>query len=316
MEWDPKLAVVAIGGNATFPPYIKGTAEEQFEIVGRTCVHLARMIQMGFRLVLTHGNGPVIGNILIRMEMARHRISPMPMDICVADSQGGIGYIIQNCLMNRLRQLEISHPVVSLITQVEVRADDPAFQNPSKPIGPFYTQEEAERIARQTRWEFREDAGRGYRRMVPSPQPVAILEIEAIRELVGTGAIPIAAGGGGIPVVRHSDGGFRGVAAVIDKDLASALLAVGLRAGIFLILTGVDRVALDFGKPSQRFLSSLTAGEARAHLEAGQFPEGSMRPKIEAALRYLDGEGKTVIITSLERSVDALDGGAGTRVLP
>jgi carbamate kinase len=316
MGFDPKLAVVAIGGNATFPPTIRGTAEEQFEIVNHSCEHLVQMLESGYRLVLTHGNGPVVGNILIRMAMASSVIAPMPMDICVADSQGGIGYIIQQCLLNRLQERGIQTPVVSLVTQVEVRVDDPAFQHPSKPIGPFYSQEEAERLGRETGWEMQEDAGRGYRRVVPSPHPVTILELEAVRRLVEAGVIPIAAGGGGIPVIHGPDGRYHGMDAVIDKDLASALLALGLRAGIFLILTGVDSVALDFGKPTQRSVASLSVKEARALLAAGQFPEGSMGPKIRAALEYVEGGGDTVIITSLEHALDALQGETGTRFFP
>jgi len=316
MGFDPRLAVVAIGGNATFPPTIRGTAEEQFAIVNDSCEHLARMVEGGYRLVLTHGNGPVIGNILIRMAMASSVIAPMPMDICVADSQGGIGYIIQQCLLNRLRERDIFTPVVSLVTQVEVRAEDPAFQRPSKPIGRFYTQEQAQRIQAETGWGMLEDSGRGYRRVVPSPQPVTILELDAVRRLVEAGVIPITVGGGGIPVVRMPDGRYRGRDAVIDKDLASAVLALGLGAGIFLILTGVEAVALDFGKPTQRSVATLTVGEAKDHLDAGQFPEGSMGPKVRAAIQYIEGGGQTVLITSLERALDALQGKTGTRIEP
>ncbi len=313
---DPKLAVVAIGGNATFPPGIRGTAEEQFEIVDRSSEHLVRLVEDGYRLVLTHGNGPVIGNILIRMAMASSVIPPMPMDISVADSQGGIGYIIQQSLMNRLKSRGIDASVVSVVTQVEVDAADPAFEHPSKPVGPFYTREEAERIARETGWEFRDDAGRGYRRVVPSPEPRRVLELPAVRSLVQAGVVPIAAGGGGIPVVRRPDGRYAGVGAVIDKDLASGVLAIGLGAGAFLILTGVERVALDFGKPTQRFTDRLTVREAKAHLEAGQFPEGSMGPKIRAAIKYVESGGGKVIITSLEHAYDALRGKAGTEIVP
>ncbi len=316
MGFDPKLAVVAIGGNATFPPTIRGTAEEQFEIVSRSCEHLVRMVEEGYRLVLTHGNGPVVGNILIRMAMASSVIAPMPMDICVADSQGGIGYIIQQCLLNRLQERDVETTVVSLVTQVEVRVDDPAFQHPSKPIGPFYTREEAERLGLETGWEMQEDSGRGYRRVVPSPQPVTILELKAVRRLTEGGIIPVTVGGGGIPVIRGPDGRYHGMDAVIDKDLASAVLALGLRAGIFLILTGVERVALDFGKPTQRSVERLTVQDARAHLGTGQFPEGSMGPKIRAAIQYIEGGGDRVLITSLERALDALQGKTGTRILP
>lgn len=316
MKFDPRLLVIAIGGNAIFPPHSRGTAEEQFQIVSRTCEHLVRIVKNRYHLVLTHGNGPVIGNILIRMDMASSVIAPMPMDICVADTQGGIGYIIQQSLMNRLGEHGITIPVISVITQVEVSGEDPAFQHPSKPVGPFYTREAADRISQETGWQFMEDTGRGYRHVVPSPEPVAILELEAVRCLMEAGVIPIAAGGGGIPVLRQADGHERGVAAVIDKDLTSAVLAIGLRAGVFLILTSVDSVALDYGKATQRGVTNLTVREAKAHLDAGQFPEGSMGPKIRAAVKYLEGGGDKVLITSLERALDAIEGKAGTRILP
>ncbi len=248
--------------------------------------------------------------------MASSVISPMPMDVCVADSQGGIGYIIQQSLMNCLREQGITIPVVSVITQVEVSGEDPAFHHPSKPVGPFYTRKEADRISQEIGWKFMEDAGRGYRHVVPSPDPLAILELDAIRDLMEAGVIPIAAGGGGIPVVRQADGHERGVAAVIDKDLASAVLAIGLRAGVFLILTAVDTVALDYGKETQRGVTNLTVREAKAHLEAGQFPEGSMGPKIRAAINYLERGGDKVLITSLERAFDAIEGRAGTQIIP
>ena len=316
MKFDPNLVVVAIGGNAIFPQQIQGTAEEQFQIVSRTCEHLVQIVKNRYHIVLTHGNGPVIGNILIRMAMASSVISPMPMDVCVADAQGGIGYIIQQSLMNCLREQGITIPVVSVITQVEVSGEDPAFHHPSKPVGPFYTRKEADRISQETGWKFMEDAGRGYRHVVPSPDPLAILELDAIRDLMEAGVIPIAAGGGGIPVVRQADGHERGVAAVIDKDLASAVLAIGLRAGVFLILTTVDTVALDYGKETQRGVTNLTVREAKAHLEAGQFPEGSMGPKIRAAINYLERGGDKVLITSLERALDAIEGRTGTRIIP
>lgn len=314
-EPDSRLAVVALGGNAVYPKGIRGTAEEQFEILERTCAQLARMAAGGYRLALTHGNGPVIGNILIRMAMASTVVPPMPMDVCVADSQGGMGYMIQQSLAGALLAAGVPAPVVSVVTQVEVDADDPAFRHPSKPVGPFYTPEEAERIAGRTGWEFRDDAGRGHRRVVPSPPPKAIVEIEAVRRLVEAGVVPIAAGGGGIPVTRQADGRYRGVAAVIDKDLTGALLALGLGAGLYINLTGVDSVALDFGTPAERPVPRLSVAEAKAHLEAGQFAEGSMAPKIRAAVQYVEGGGGTMIITSLERVEAALEGKAGTRIV-
>jgi carbamate kinase len=313
---DPRLVVVAIGGNATYPPNIKGTAEEQFKIIGETCEQLIPFIERGLKLVLTHGNGPVIGNILERMAATAPRLQPMPMDVCVAHSQGGIGYMIQNSLANVLMRHGIRKEVACIITQVEVAANDPAFHHPSKPIGRFQTAEEAARLRRETGWDYIEDSGRGYRRVVPSPQPREIVEIETIRALLDAGAIPIAVGGGGIPVVRAQDGHWRGVAAVIDKDLATAVLAARLGAGTLIILTGVDQVALDFDKPTRRFLDQLTREEAEHLLAAGQFPEGSMGPKIEAALRYLKEVGGRVVITSLRHAVDALDGTAGTSIAP
>lgn len=313
---DRRMVVIAIGGNATYPPNIKGTAEEQFKIIGETCEQLIPFIERGLKLVLTHGNGPVIGNILERMAATAPRLQAMPMDVCVAHSQGGIGYMIQNSLANALVRHGIRKEVACVITQVEVAATDPAFRHPSKPIGRFETAEEAARLRRETGWDYVEDSGRGYRRVVPSPQPREILEIDTIRALLEADVIPIAVGGGGIPVVRRPDGRWRGVAAVIDKDLATAVLAARLGAATLIILTGIDRVALDFDKPTRRFLDRLTRDEAEALLAAGQFPDGSMGPKIEAALRYLDEVGGRVAITSLDHALDALDGKAGTSIVP
>ena len=316
MAFDPKLAVVAIGGNATFPPHIRGTAEEQFEIVGASCRLLVDLVAAGYRFAITHGNGPVVGNILIRMLAAADTIAPMPMDVCVADTQGGIGYIIQQSLRNALRAAGRSNPVVSMVTQVEVDPADPAFTNPTKPVGPYYSEADAIRIEADTGWRFAKDAGgRGYRHVVPSPQPLAILEIAAIRLLLDAGMIPIAAGGGGIPVVRDGDA-LRGTSAVIDKDLASAALALDLKAGTFLILTGVQQVALNFGTPQQRMIPHMTVAEARMHLAAGQFPSGSMGPKIRAAIKYVEGGGSEAVISSLDHIMDALDGATGTRISP
>lgn len=315
-RFDPNIVVVAIGGNATYPPTIKGSAEEQFDIIGQTCERLLPFIERNLKLVLTHGNGPVIGNILARMAAAAPRLMPMPMDVCVAHSQGGIGYMIQNSLANALRRHGIRKEVACVITQVEVSAEDPAFRTPSKPIGRFETAKDAAHIHRETGWPYVEDSGRGYRRVVSSPQPLDVIEIGAIRALLAAGIIPIAVGGGGIPVVLRRDDRWHGVPAVVDKDLASAVLAARLGAGTLIILTGVDRVALDFGKPTQRFIDQLTRREGKALLAQAQFPRGSMGPKIEAALHYLDQVGGRVVITSLDRAVDAFDGKAGTRVVP
>ncbi len=239
----------------------------------------------------------------------------MPMDICVAHSQGGMGYMLQQTLRNALREHGVAMSVSSVITQVEVSADDPAFATPSKPVGRFFCHDEAERLAREHDWQFIEDAGRGYRRVVPSPQPVRILDLPAVEALLDADVIPITIGGGGIPVVRDQQGNYHGVSAVIDKDLTSAMLATDLGAEALLMLTGVDRVALDFGKPNQRSLGCLTAAEARRHLADGQFLPGSMGPKVAAALHYLQTGRGQVIITSLDRAFDALQGNAGTRIV-
>lgn len=311
-----RRVVIAFGGNASYPPTIKGLAEEQLALMEQACQHLAKLIESGYRLVLTHGNGPVVGNILFRMARTANELPPMPMDVCVAHSQGGMGYMLQQTLVNVLHQHGVDAPVSSIITQVEVRADDPGFANPTKPVGRFFARDDADRMAREQGWVFVEDAGRGYRRVVPSPAPVRILDLPAIEALLAANVIPIAAGGGGVPVVRDAQGNFQGVSAVIDKDLTSALLAAALGAETLVMLTGVDRVSLDFGRPTQRALDSMTAAEARRHLAEGQFPPGSMGPKIAAALHYLAAGGKAVVITSLDRTYAALHGAAGTRIVP
>jgi len=312
---NPQRIVIAFGGNASYPPGIKGLASEQFALIAEACRHLVRIIQSGYQLVLTHGNGPVVGNILFRMARTANELPPMPMDICVAHSQGGMGYMLQQTLVNVLHDQGVQMSVGAIITQVEVSADDPGFTHPTKPVGRFFTAEDAERLAREQDWRFVEDSGRGYRRVVPSPRPLRILELPAVEALLAANVIPIAVGGGGIPVARDANGDFYGVSAVIDKDLTSAMLAAHLGAQTLVMLTGVDRVALDFGKPTQRAIDRMTASEARRHMADGQFPPGSMGPKIDAALQYLDGGGSEVIITSLDRVCDALQGGAGTRLV-
>ena len=307
--------VVAFGGNASYPPTIKGLASEQLALIAEACGHLVRIIQSGYQLVLTHGNGPVVGNILFRMARTASELPPMPMDICVAHSQGGMGYMLQQTLCNVLHERGVTMSVSSIITQVEVSADDPGFANPTKPIGRFFGHDDADRLAREQGWRFVEDSGRGYRRVVPSPQPLRILELAAVEALLAANVIPITIGGGGIPVVRDHDGNYHGVSAVIDKDLSSAMLAAELGAQSLVMLTGVDRVAVDFGKPTQRPLDGMTVAEARQHQADGQFPPGSMGPKIAAALHYLDSGGGQVIITSLDRAYDALQGTAGTRIV-
>ena len=311
-----RRVVIAFGGNASYPPSIKGLASEQISLIAQACEHLARIVQSGFKVVLTHGNGPVVGNILFRMARTASELPPMPMDVCVAHSQGGIGYMLQQTLANVLHEHGVEMEVSSIVTQVEVDPEDPGFANPTKPVGRFFSQAEAEQLAREQDWRFVEDSGRGYRRVVPSPQPLRIVELTAMEALLAANVIPITVGGGGIPVARDASGRYHGVSAVIDKDLTSAMLAVELGAQCLVMLTGVDRVAVDFGKPTQRAIDVMTAAEARHHQADGQFPPGSMGPKIDAALRYLDGGGSEVVITSIECLHDALQGTAGTRIVP
>ncbi len=314
-----KRVVVALGGNAAYPPTIKGTAEEQLALMRQVCGHLVEIIHAGWQLVLTHGNGPVVGNILYRMARTAHELPPMPMDVCVAHSQGGMGYMLQQSLANVLVDKGLDVVVSCVITEVEVDADDPAFQTPTKPVGKFFTEQEAKQLAASTGWFFAEDAGRGWRRMVASPKPRKILDLKTIDALLDAGVIPIACGGGGVPVLHTAQGHWQGVAAVIDKDLTSAMLAAHLHADALIMLTGVERVALDFNQPSQRWLDHLTLAQAREYAAQGQFPPGSMGPKIDAAISFLQDAPQAnaageVIITSLEMAYEALLGRAGTHI--
>ena len=285
----------------------------------QVCAHLVEIIRAGWQLVLTHGNGPVVGNILYRMARTADELPPMPMDVCVAHSQGGMGYMLQQSFANVLVDSGMDIVVSCVVTEVEVDADDPAFKNPTKPVGKFFSEADAADMAAKTGWFFAEDSGRGWRRMVASPKPKKILDLKTIDALLDAGVIPIACGGGGVPVLHGDNGHWTGVAAVIDKDLTSAMLAAHLHADALIMLTGVEQVALDFNKPTQRSLDHMTLAQARQYTADGQFPPGSMGPKIEAAISYLeelpnanhDGE---VIITSLERAFDALMGRAGTHI--
>ena len=314
-----KRVVVALGGNAAYPPTIQGTADEQLALMRQVCGHLVEIIRAGWQLVLTHGNGPVVGNILYRMARTADELPPMPMDVCVAHSQGGMGYMLQQSFANVLVDSGMDIVVSCVVTEVEVDADDPAFANPTKPVGKFFSEADARDMAQKTGWHFAEDSGRGWRRMVASPKPKKILDLKTIDALLDAGVIPIACGGGGIPVLHGANGHWTGVPAVIDKDLTSAMLAAHLHADALIMLTGVDRVALDFNKPTQRWLDHMTLAQARDYSAQGQFPAGSMGPKIDAAMSYLqelpnaNHEGE-VIITSLEQAFEALMGRAGTHI--
>ena len=309
----PRLLVLAIGGNAMQGEGDGGGAgaQEWFTALERSLPPLVDLVRAGHDLVLTHGNGPQVGDELLRMEASSLLVAALSLDLCVAETGGSIGYAIQQVLGNLLRAAGIERQVVAVSTQVIVDANDPAFQHPTKPIGPFYTRAQAERLARQHRWRTVEDSGRGWRRVVPSPRPLGVVEVSTIRSVVKAGAIPIAVGGGGIPVV-DTPRGLRGIEAVIEKDFATGVLAGALRADAVFFLTGVERVATGFGAPSQRFLDRLTVSEARRLLDAGEFPKGSMGPKVEAAMRFVEDGGERAVITSLDRIADALAGRAGT----
>lgn len=308
--------VLALGGNAIIPEEGTGTIHEQIEITRSTARQLVDVVRNGTQLIVTHGNGPVVGNIVIRNEAARDIVPPMPLDICGADSQGGLGYMIQQVFSNELEKAGLPRTVVTVITQVVVDAEDPAFLKPTKPIGPFYSKSTAENVAAEKGWVVVEDAGRGYRRVVPSPRPLEIVEAQVIRELVHAGRIVVAVGGGGIPVVRDPDGSLRGVEAVIDKDLASSVLAREQGVEAFVIVTAVPKVALSFGKPDQVDVDLMSVSEAARYLEAGEFPPGSMGPKIRSAIEFLEGGGKEVIIASYREIALAIQGKAGTRIVP
>ena len=314
----PRPVVIAIGGNSLIRDGERGTVEEQLRNAGETCEAIASIVAAGYRVVVTHGNGPQVGDALLRSELAAAQVPPLPLDFCGAETQGSVGYVLQQMLGDALRRRGLSHPVVTVVTQVVVDANDAAFRKPTKPIGPFYTREEAEQRARELGWHIVEDAGRGFRRVVPSPEPREIVELVAIRQCLAGGAVVIAVGGGGIPVVRDTEasgGRLRGIEAVIDKDRASNLLATSLRAQVFLISTSVDGVAMNYRQPSQRFLDSLTVAEARRFLAQGHFPPGSMGPKIEAAIAFLENGGELVVITSPVGLAGALEGTSGTRIL-
>jgi len=309
-----KTAVVAIGGNSLVRDKEHQTVPDQFASAEETCLHIADIIKEGWRVVVTHGNGPQVGFILLRSELASNVLHTVPMDSCGADTQGALGYMIQQLLTNRLRRIEAEVPVVTVVTQVVVDSDDPAFRNPTKPIGPFYDEDRARHYQREQDWAIIEDAGRGWRRVVPSPIPKEIVELEAIRTLLAAGFVVVGVGGGGIPVVRDEQGDLHGVEAVIDKDYASGLLATGLEADLLLISTAVEKVYLNYGKPDQKPLDHLTVAEVREYLDQGHFPPGSMGPKMRAVVQFLERGGQEALITSPENLARALRGETGTRI--
>jgi len=310
-----KTALVAVGGNSLIRAGEKGTITEQLANTRRTAVALRHLLELGFRLVITHGNGPQVGAQLLRSERASDVAYSQTLDVCGAASQGEIGYLLAQSLHNELEANGISVPVVCLVTQTVVSPDDPAMQHPTKPIGPFYSRSDAEEKKRTLGWHIVEDAARGYRRVVPSPEPLEIVELGLVRELVEGGALVVSTGGGGIPVVREN-GNLRGVEAVIDKDRASAVLASQLGAELFAISTDTDYVYLNYKKPDQSPILQATASEMAQYQRDGHFPPGNMGPKVESVLSFLRAGGKEAVITSYEHLADAVTGKAGTCILP
>jgi len=311
-----KLAVVAIGGNSLIKDDAHKSVPDQFSAVRETAVHIAEMIAQGWNVVITHGNGPQVGFILLRSEYSRGVLHPVPLDSCGADTQGAIGYMIQQALHNEFIRRNIRRQCVTVVTQVLVDSNDPAMQRPSKPIGSFYKEEEARAKMAQESWVMVEDAGRGWRRVVPSPAPQEIIERNAIEALIKNGFIVVAVGGGGIPVVRDHAGNLSGVEGVIDKDLASSLLASKLNADLLLISTAVEKASLNFKKPNQRELDTITLSEARRYYEEGHFASGSMGPKVQAIISYLEQGGRAALITMPETIGKALSGQTGTWIMP
>jgi len=312
-----KSAVVAIGGNSLIRDKDHQTVRDQYIAAGETCWHVASMIKDGWDVAIGHGNGPQVGFILRRSELASSELHEVPLDVCGADSQGAIGYALVQNLENDFRRLELDRHAVAVVTQVEVAVDDPAFQNPSKPIGSFMDEATAMRRRDHDGWAVREDAGRGWRRVVASPEPLRIVEVDAIRSLLESGFVVISVGGGGIPVVADANGDLSGIAAVIDKDHACSLLATNIGAELFLVTTAIEKVALDFGQPTQRWIDRMTLSQAKEYLAEGtHFLPGSMAPKIEAVVDFLERGGGTAIITDPENVERALAGETGTQIVP
>lgn len=310
---EAQTVVVAMGGHAFMRHGETGTHDEHVRNARLICRQVMTLVNRGYNVVVTHGNGPQVGNLMSQTELVREQVAPMPLDVLVAQTEGSLGYFLQQALLNELRARDIRRYVVTFVTQVLVDRDDPAFGEPTKPVGPFLSQQEAERRREQLGWEIVEDAGRGWRRVVPSPRPVKVVQRHMIRESARAGHVVVAAGGGGIPIVKSQDGGdYVGVEAVIDKDRTSAVLASDVGADLLVILTGVDHVSLDYGTPDEAPLGAVTLAECERFIEEGHFPPGSMGPKVESIRDFLQQGGRRGLITSPARLTDALDGVAGT----
>lgn len=312
-----RVAVIAIGGNSLIKDESHRTVSDQYDAVVETVHHIAGMVEQGYDIVVTHGNGPQVGFILLRSEIAEKTagLHPVPLDSCGADTQGAIGYQIQQALHNEFLKRGLAKEAVTVVTQVLVDRDDPAFRNPSKPVGSFYCKAEIDEKVAKEGWAVVEDAGRGWRRVVASPMPIDIIELDAVKNLIGGGFVVIAAGGGGIPVVRDEQGLLKGAAAVIDKDYATSLLATSLHADLFVISTAVEKVFIDYNKPGQRGIDRMTVSEAGAYVDQGQFAKGSMLPKVKAAIAFLEHGGSEALITNPESLERAVAGETGTRIV-
>lgn len=312
-----RIAVIAIGGNSLIKDKAHASVRDQYLAAAETTSHVAAMVKEGWDVAISHGNGPQVGFILRRSELSAHELHEVPLDVCGADTQGAIGYALQQNLQNDFREMGIQRGVATVVTQVEVDPNDPAFANPSKPIGSFMEEEQAQRRIEEDGWDCNEDAGRGWRRVVASPRPVRIVEEDAVKALIDAGIVVITVGGGGIPVVADEDGNLEGVAAVIDKDFASSLLANRLGAELFIVSTAVEKCALDFGTPQEKWVDAFSLEEAKRYLAEGtHFAKGSMAPKIEAIINFLEGGGKWAIVTNPENLERALAGETGTHFRP
>jgi carbamate kinase len=312
---DEKIAVVALGGNAISREFEEGNIYQQFANTRQSLIGVLHLIKMGYKLAITHGNGPQVGNYLIRVEESRHKVPPLPLGVIVADLEGGMGYMIAQSLQNKLIRNHIDRAVVTIVTQVVVDKDDPSILNPTKFVGPIFSEQQINQLQTERGWTIKYDVGRGFRRVVPSPIPRHIVERDIIRQLVNEGTIVIAAGGGGAPVYVQDDGTYEGVDAVVDKDLAAAILARNIHAHELFILTAVDKVALHYKTPRQIDLDEITLEEAKTYMASGHFPPGNMGPKIEAAIHFLEDGGDLVVISSVEKMPDAILGKTGTRIV-
>jgi len=309
-----KIALIAFGGNAILPNSQRGLQSEQMKNAKKAARLMVHVVKKGYDLIIVHGNGPQVGNLLIQMEEAVTKIPPFSLEVCDAMTEGSMGFMLEKAIINELRKNSVDKEVATLITQVVVDREDPAFENPTKPIGPFYSKYRAQQLAKQKKWTVIEDAGRGYRKVVPSPKPIDVVPKRVVRDLVHSGKIVIASGGGGIPVIINGRGLFEGVEAVIDKDYAASLIAREVKADLFIILTNVERVYLNFGKSGEEPIEAMTIKQAEEYLSQGQFPEGSMGPKIQAAIEYIKGGGKETLITSANQLKAALINRSGTKI--